>query len=253
MKAILIAAAVALAAPAAYAADLRFSPVQSEGHTVEYHDGIASIASQLSASRAELGIMRPSASTKLNPLFLLVVENTGPETVTLLPDSVTVTTSTGAKLAVLTVEDLQQVVRKRVKQQKVALALMAIGQGLQAASAAQANYSGTSTAHVMGPGGFATVHQTYTGTAYNPYAAMQAQLAAQDSLGRQAQNVAAMESAGMEDAMQTGFKAETLNLGEKYATPLPLEILKDKKVTALKLRVALGAEVHEFEVAVAAR
>ncbi|MES3028306.1 MAG: hypothetical protein V4820_10695 [Pseudomonadota bacterium] len=192
----------------AMAGTIKIEPVETLGSMVEFRDGVAGARSSLARSDAALLVARATHDDKDMPSLVIAVENHGQAPFNMTPSSVSVTTQSGAAVAVYTRDEVMASLeargRKRAKWAQIAAAM-------------------------DGAGAAARDRPTPT----NPRI--------QDGPARvQAENEAMMAS-----AEYLGFVAQTVQPGEKHMTDLGLAQLP-KDTTDLTVAVTLAGETHRF-------
>jgi hypothetical protein len=241
-----IAAFVCLACGTAQAKDLRISLKPDADDKLIFIDGMPAVVSTAAGSIVTLVPEAENFNEKKPLRFGIGIVNTSGAPVTMLNASVSASTDTGA-VVILTASDYEARVRKEIKDQITAAKWMAVAAALNGASASMAaaqpaSYSSTTT------------YGAYSATTYGTYRP------APNTVGQQILAQRQMEQAGAaiadgratidqaaSDARSLGFNQATIEPGQDYRTPLPIEGVT-RKDAGVTLVVDVGSDRHTFVV-----
>lgn len=221
------------------------------GQSVRYTSGISSIDSfqKLTAAR----IVNLPNRDKNSVSFAVAVENRGSASFNFGPESITIRPAEMQPIALTTDEEVMEAERKRQARENFRSGLAALGRGLSAAQS-DTSYSsgiiaGTSSGYVGG--NLVTVQSNgiYSGTQYNPGAAMAAQRNAQDLNAADRANLEAQRVA-RSIANSSLLRTTTVDPGALYGGvvtfPVTSELKKARGPVQVTVEVNVAGERHTF-------
>lgn len=243
----LIMAAAAPVSPGAYS--LTITPTASE--VMRFDRGISSVDSAQKSTTVR--VVNVAGNDKKSVSFVIGVVNSAGASFNFGPENIVVRPSGMQPIALTTYEQAMVAEQKKQSREKFWAGVGAFGRGLSAANAgttySSGLYSGTTSGYVGNTLVTAQTNGIYSGTQYNPGAALAAQ--------RQARELNAADRANLEARWASRssmygslLRTTTVDRGMMYggvATfPITPEIKKSKQPVQITIEVTVGGEKHIF-------
>lgn len=245
-----LAAMIVIASPASAGIySLNVTPIS--GQSIRYTSGISSIDSFQKFTAAR--IVKLPNRDKNSVSFAVAVENRGSASFNFGPESITIRPAEMQPIVLTTIEQAMEAERKRQASENFRSNLAAFGRGLSAAQSGTSYSSGiiagTSSGYVGG--NLVTVQSNgiYSGTQYNPGAAMSAQRNAQESNAADRANLEAQRATrSAENSIL--LRTTTVDRGAMYGGvvtfPVSAELKKARGPVHVSIEVNVAGERHVF-------
>jgi hypothetical protein len=239
-----IATAILICAAPANADDYSLNVMPSEGQTIRYDRGTASVDS--AQSRSIVRIVNIPGDDKKSVSFVIGVLNASGQPINFGPENITISPVGTQPVSLTTYEEAMEAERKRQKREKFWAGVAAFGRALSASDAGSTYTSGS----FGGTAGGAFFSGSYSGTQYNSGAALAAE---RDAREMNAQDRAELERrwAYRFSDMNNLLRTTTVNPGTIYggiATfPITKEIKKARGPVRVVIQVDIAGERHSFE------
>lgn len=246
-----ILAAMMLTATPVSARIYNLNVTPSGAQSVRYTSGISSVDSIQKFTAAR--IVNVPNHDKNSVSFAVAVENRGSASFNFGPESITIRPADMQPIALTTYEQVMEAERKRQARENFRSGLAAFGRGLSASQAgtsySSGMYSGTSTGYVGG--NLATVQSNgiYSGTQYDPGAAMAAQRNAQELNAEDRANLEAQRAARSTENSVL-LRTTTVDPGAMYgglvSFPVSAELKKAHGPVQVSIEIDVASERHVF-------
>ncbi|MXP27918.1 hypothetical protein GRI58_03660 [Porphyrobacter algicida] len=236
---IAVACALFGSSTAGHAAKFKFDLDAEPGQHSRMDHGMKAIDSD--EAKSSVRLFETEGTVKKRGTLMLYALNAGSEPVNLGVENVTMETSSGEPIEMISYERLVKEEKKRRAWAAVAAGLSAMSNSLAASNAGYTN--GTVSAY--GSGGWAT--GTYSG--YNGGQAYAAQSIANAQNQANFQRLAETNAAAMQ-ALRVNLRTTTIDPGNSFGGQVMYELPKDvrssKEPVTILIHVKIGDEMHDF-------
>lgn len=241
MKRILaLAACAAVAVPnSAFAAKYRLDITAAGEQKARMNSGVEAVDDNLPGSSAR--ILESEEPVRKRGVLMMYVLNAGNEPLNIGPENVSIEAEGGTAIPVIPYEKLLKEEKSRQTWAAVAAGLSAMSNSLNAATAGH-SYG---TVNAYGSRGWATASYS----AYNPAAASMATSLANAQNQQMFDRLAESNSVSL-DALKVNMRTTTVDPGHDFGGQVTFEVppalRKSKAPVPVRIRVAMGTEVHVF-------
>jgi hypothetical protein len=215
-----------------------FAPLPAAEQTSRYAEGRPIITSTGQQTIVVLGPAETAVDPSQRITFMILVANKSDAPIDIGPSNISVTTDTGARLHVFSATELEKEARKRANSIRMAAALGAVSNSINAANAGYSNSYGTVSGY--GPNG--SYAGTYNATTYNSAAASAAQAQANIANQQLLSNANAQAGSVLSHSQSGAMQRETIMPGKSYFTPITID--KIGRAKALVFDVAAGGDTY---------